>query len=235
MKKQNTGGPPGSPLNRPLRFVALIPHRDAAAPLHAQSGSLFAAGIAGAFSFPPAAPLALVSRPFSQPELRSLASALRAGTALAGNGKINPGPPILQPCPGFHSFYGPSLDLPPPPLPYPGVLYPFPVLALCIALIEAGAEAALENAEAAPALPANPAAFRAAMVANLSIRPLFGNAGSCDGTGSSGGIGSGNSTGSGIAAGEPNYSFAWRIGPPCWLPSPRSFTALQVAPGKEVP
>ncbi|AEF87022.1 hypothetical protein TREPR_2236 [Treponema primitia ZAS-2] len=200
MKKQNTGGD-GS-LKTPLRFVVLIPHRDLAGPLGTHSGSLFAAGMAGAFSFPNLAPLALVSRPFSRPELRSLALDIRksiTGTALDGDGKINPGPPVLQPCPGFHSFYGLSLDIPPSPLPYPGVLYPFPALALCLALIEAGTEAALENAKA---VHTNLTGFRAAMVANLSIKPL-----------SDGGTGRGG--------GEPNYSFTWRIGPPCWLPSPR--------------
>lgn len=178
-------------------FVILIPHRDMAGPLHALSRRLFAAGIPGAWSFPYAAPLALLKRPLLPPELQSLASELRSGTLRdATDGKINLGKPALVPCPGFHGFFGPALDLPPPSLPYPGVLYPFPKLVLCTGLFAPGDEALLNNIPDIP--PVNPAFFRAAMVANLTIKPLET-----------------------VPEGAANYSFTWRIGKPRWLPAYR--------------
>jgi hypothetical protein len=175
-----------------LRFVILIPHRDLAAPLRAQSRHLFANGLNGAWSFPQAAPLALVKRPLSPAELLSLAKDLRDA---ASGGKFSLGDPTLVPCPGFHAFFGPALDPPPPPLPYPAVLYPFPALALCAALVAPHDEPLLDRFHGIP--PASPGFFRAAMVANLTIKPL--------------------------AKGPPTetYSFAWRIGKPRWLPAPR--------------
>jgi hypothetical protein len=174
-------------------FVLLIPHRDLAAPLRTQNRFLFATGIHGAWSFPQAAPLARVLRPLRPEELQSLAADIRtAALQGADSGKISLGKPVLVPCPLFHSFFGPALDLPPPPLPYSGVLYPFPSLVLCTALATPGDEPALGMIHGIP--PVNPAFFRAAMVANLAIKPLKG-------------------------AGD--YSFTWRMGKPRWLPSPR--------------
>jgi hypothetical protein len=188
-------------------FVLLIPHRDMAGPLRALSRFLFSAGIPGAWSFPPAAPLAQVLRPLSPGELQSLASELRFAAlrnAALSHGKISLGKPALVPCPLFHSFFGPVLDLPPPPLPYPGLLYPFPSLVLCTALVAPGDEAALETIRDIP--PVNPAFFRAAMVANLTIKPLLDPSERC-------------------AYPLENYSFIWRIGKPRWLPSPRTAIA----------
>jgi hypothetical protein len=171
-------------------FVLLIPHRDMAGPLRALSRSLFAAGVHGAWSFPQAAPLALVTRPLPPAALQSLAAALRSATLRNAGAKITLGPPALVSCPGFHSFFGPVLDLPPPPLPYPGVRYSFPSLVLCTGLVAPGDEAVPGTIRDIP--PVNPAFFRAAMVANLTIKPLADPA--------------------------ENYSFTWRIGKPRWLP-----------------
>jgi hypothetical protein len=180
-----------------FHFVLLIPHRDMAGPLRAQSRSLFAAGLSGAWSFPQAAPLALVKRPLSPAELQTLASELRS----AAKGTISLGKPALVPCPLFHGFFGPVLDLPPPPLPHAGVLYPFPSLALCTALIPPGDETLLRTIRGIP--PLSPAFFRAAMVANLAIKPLSGAFPP--------------------AAVPENYSFTWRIGKPRWLPAYRRY------------
>jgi hypothetical protein len=171
-----------------LHFVILIPHITVAGPLRSLSRFLFAAGLPGAWSFPQAAPLAQVKRPFSPEELVSLALDLRSQTL--PDGKITLGPPALVPCPLFPGFFGPALDLPPPPLPYPGILYPFPNLVLCTGLVPPGDAAILENIPDIP--PVSPAFFRAAMVANLTIKPLSGA--------------------------EGNYSFTWRTGKPRWLP-----------------
>lgn len=151
--------------------MILIPHRDMAGPLRVQSRLLFASGMSGAWSFPQAAPLARVLRPLSPEALQSLASDLRAATLQnTTGGKINLGPPALVPCPGFHGFFGPALDLRPPPLPYPGVLYHFPTLVLCTGLVAPGDTALLTDIPGIP--PVSPAFFRAAMVANLAIKLL---------------------------------------------------------------
>jgi hypothetical protein len=185
-----------------IHFVILIPHAAVALPLRAQSRFLFAAGLNGAWSFPQAAPLARLKRPFTPAELKTLASELR-NTALHNNGtggRITLGPPALVPCPDFHDFFGPALDLPPPPLPYSGVLYPFPGLILCTALVAPGDAETLEKIPVIS--PVSPAFFRAAMVANLCVKPLTGAF----------------PPGAVPDPGE-NYSFTWRIGKPRWLPT----------------
>jgi hypothetical protein len=184
-----------------IHFVILIPHAAVTGPLRRQSRFLFAAGINGAWSFPQAAPLARLERPFTPAELKTLAGELR-NRALqnnAGDGRITLGPQALVPCPGFHGFFGPVLDLPPPSLPYPGVLYPFPRLILCTALIAPSDTGALEKIPAIP--PVSPGFFRVAMVANLRYKSLAGAF-------------------SPGAVPDPaeNYSFTWRIGKPRWLP-----------------
>jgi hypothetical protein len=191
--------------HKAIHFVILIPHADLAAPLRGQSRLLFRAGISGAWSFPQAAPLARLKRPLTEAELRDLAGALREAT-LGRDGKIALGAPILIPCPGFHSFFGPALDITPPPLPYPGVLHAFPALALAIALAAPADEPLLGQIRDLPR--ANPGFFRAAMVSNLSLKPLKGA----------------------FPADSPpgpaeNYSFRWRLGKPRWLPSLRSLAS----------
>jgi hypothetical protein len=184
-------------------FVVLVPHPDLAASLRGQSRFLFAAGLNGAWSFPQAAPLARLKRPLTAPELRDLAGALREATLPRG-GAITLGKPILVPCPGFHSFFGPALDLEPPPLPLPAVLCPLPTMVLAVALT-APAEASLaEGLRDIP--PANPGFFRAAKAANLTIKPLR-NAFPPEA----------------VPAANENYSFEWRMGKPRWLPPLRAF------------
>jgi hypothetical protein len=183
-----------------LHFAILVPHPNLAGALRGQSRFLFASGMNGAWSFPQAAPLARLKRPLSEEELRDLAAALREAT-LPKDGKITLGRPILVPCPGFYGFFGPTLDLAPPPLPSPAVLYPLPALVLCVALA-APAEAPLaEGLRDIP--PANPGFFRAALVTNLTIRPL-------------------NRASPAEAVPAENYSLEWRLGKPRWLPSPRN-------------
>jgi hypothetical protein len=172
-----------------------------AGPLRALSRSLFAAGVHGAWSFPQAAPLALVTRPLTPAALQSLAVSLRSETLRAPDGKITLGPPALVSCPGFPGFFGPVLDLPPPPLPYPGLRYSFPRLVLCTGLVAPGDEAVPGTIRDIP--PVNPAFFRAAMVANLTIKPLVPDPSER------------------FAYPAENYSFIWRTGKPRWLPSPR--------------
>lgn len=175
----------------PLRFIVLIPHRDGGRIPEEYRRGLFASGLAGAFSFPPAAPLALVSRPFGREELRALAGEMRElSLKEGGEGRFRSAGAGSAACPrGGLNFFGPLLEPWDESLPSLGgskVLYRFPALCLCAALLEPGDE----PAAAGPGL-----SFKAAMTANLTIRPL--------------------------SQGERGYSFAWKTGRPVWLPAYR--------------
>jgi hypothetical protein len=58
-------------------FIIIVPHRDSLKLLEDYRAKLFAAGFPGAWSFPTAAPLASVSRPFSGDELKGLGRNIR--------------------------------------------------------------------------------------------------------------------------------------------------------------
>jgi hypothetical protein len=175
----------------PSRFIILIPHREGINVLEEFRRGLFASGFAGAFSFPAAAPLALVSRPFSGEELRALAGEMRElSVKEGGEGKFRSAGAGSVSCPGGGlNFFGPLLEPWDESLPSLGgskVLCRFPALCLCAALLGPGD---------APAAAGPEFSFRAAMAANLAISPLV--------------------------RGEREYSFAWKTGRPLWLPAYR--------------
>jgi hypothetical protein len=190
-----------------LKLLVLVPHRDAVPPLRAWSAALFAAGFNGAWSFPWAAPLAVLSRFLSAEELKRSARVLREQT-LAGErqGKIKTGPASCAFFPngwpgggGNAAVFGPLLDLeiPAPFFEIGGkVLYRFSPLALGAALVQ-GAVPADGSAFPPPQI-----SFRAAALANMAYRPLF----------------AGNGV-PGDGASTPAYSFEWKTGKLYWLPS----------------
>jgi hypothetical protein len=100
--------------------------------------------------------------------------------------------------------------LAPPPLPYPAVLHPFPALVIGAALAAPAEAPPWEQIRDLP--PAGPGFFRAAMVANLSIKPLDGPAGS-------------------VPEAAENYSFQWRMDKPRWLPALRNASPRRSGPG----
>jgi hypothetical protein len=173
-----------------LRFTVLIPHRDNNRILGDYRRSLFGAGLAGAYSFPAVTPLAVVSRLLSIGELKECALALRK-LSLPKDGKISAVSTEIMPCPGGPAdFFGLLLDLPLRGFKFenPKVLYRFPKAVLCAALLERGGAAALPDS-----LPQAPQiSFRAAMLANLQIRPLPEGAGP--------------------------YSLEWKLSSQVWLP-----------------
>ena len=173
------------------RFVILIPHRDACNYLAKYREKLFSSGFFGAHSFPPAAPLARVSRPLSREELRELAGAIRSFTGENG-GKIRSGADTGIREAGSLSFFGPILNLSAgeeifPPAAREKILTSFLPPLLCAALLRPGDSAEI-TCEEAPLL-----SFRAASLANLAFRRL--------------------------TAGDTNYSFEWKMSPPVWLPA----------------
>ncbi|MDR0401373.1 MAG: hypothetical protein LBH51_10610 [Treponema sp.] len=179
----------------PLHFAVLIPHRDCRRLLRSWSGELFAAGYWGAWSFPQAAPLALLSAPLAEEELRELARNLRRRSLEGGrDGMLRGGAPAVlsldPPGIGPLKIYGPALELRVEAGDFGAgegkITALFPPLLGC-ALLEGPESGAPENRGGF--------AFRAAAVANMRYRPL--------------------------PAGDPAYSFSWKIGEPRWLPSCR--------------
>jgi hypothetical protein len=156
-----------------LRFAVLVPHRDIRPALYSYRRRLFAAGILGAYSFPPAVPLALLEKALDAPELKALAASLRALSHEAGFGVFTAdsgGPPLLISGPGGFSFWGLPLNIPVPSL--PGSL-PFPRAALCAAAAgsDSSAEREIILRAGDPPLPR----FRAAAAANLTVKFLPGD------------------------------------------------------------
>ena len=177
-------------------LLVLVPHRDARLPLRAWSGSLFAAGLAGAWSFPRVAPLAVLAREIPGRELKELARILRE-CRRADGGRFTAGSPAAAQLPfapgGSPVFaFGPSLDIALPDAFSARGLEPIIPAVLGAALVR-------------QPFPGNPpgslpdpprVSFRAAALAVARFRPL--------------------------PAGDPGdgFSLEWEIGEPHWLPRP---------------
>jgi hypothetical protein len=175
-------------------FAALIPHRNAISVLEKFRQQLFAAGLDGAFSFPAAAPLALLSRPLTETELKTAAVELRK---LLGDKKM-----VISALPetsffsGGMSFFGPRLNLPFPALPESAVISRWEKPVLAPAVLGSGGAEFVRVLAGQGRLPAPPElSFRAAALSNLSVYPA-GN-------------------------GEADYSYAWAPDRLYWLPNPR--------------
>ena len=177
-----------------LLFVVLVPHRDVLPALETYRRTLFAAGIDGAFSFPSAAPLALLKRPLEKDELKSAAVELRkqlgAGKIVsAGQAEYN----------GWNNgetageirFFGIVLEMPAPVFPPDAVnqLYKKPILAPAIIPTDNPDSACIANNIDSKVVP--DFSFRAAALANLTLQPVHYN----------------------------QYSFTWNMGPLFWLPN----------------
>ena len=174
------------------RLLVLVPHRDARRPLRGWSGSLHAAGLAGAWSFPWVAPLAALGRSPSRGELGLLARALRGSL---GPGKITAGPAALAPLPlgaegGPALAFGPALGAG-----LTGGLFEPAGLPPMRRVSPAVLGAAILRGPPPEGLPPPPeVSFRAAALAEMILRPIRR-------PGESGGL-----------------SFEWEIGEPRWLP-----------------
>jgi hypothetical protein len=200
-----------------IYFAVLVPHRDCRRLLRLRSAELFAAGFWGAWSFPHAAPLALLPAPLKAEELAGLARKLRRRSLEnKGTGMILSGPErivYLDTPEGFPKprLYGPALELRVEAEdfgPAPGKKIMPPVLG-CAGLGDSDTPESRGTPED-PGAPEtrgvlkNPETrgtpetfkFRAAAVANMRYTPL--------------------------SAGVPGYSFSWKIGKLHWLPPCRN-------------
>ena len=193
-----------------LRFVILVPHRDALKGAEAHSRRLFAAGFAGAYSFPHIAPVASVSRPLNRDELKALAKTIRDSTPTAGgkitggkiacgnftDGKIKISPNEKICAVKELSLLGFILDLPIDETMFPQtarrkLLSVFSPPVLCTAVIDSVDAEKFTAGEQTPEI-----SFRSAFVANFAVRLLL--------------------------SGDARYSFQWRMGSEVWLPKYRA-------------
>jgi hypothetical protein len=173
-----------------FRLLVLVPHRDARLPLRAWSGSLFAAGLEGAWSFPWVVPLARLDHPLSGEELKALAHTLRQEINKIG-GKLTADPPVQSSLFDEVSIYGPSL-----PLNLSDNFYKTVSDAITHRFSPLVLGAALLHGPLPDTLPAPPQiSFRAAALANMNCHfsPLGNN-------------------------GEDGHSAEWKIGKLHWLP-----------------
>ena len=171
------------------QYIILIPHKDILIEVEKYRQRLFSKGFYGAHSFPLCAPLASISRPFSRTELKELAVNIRK-KSMENEGKILTAENIqygsgMIGSSGELLFFGLKLNIDNTCIsqsaPAEKLLSVYNPPLICTALDYANKEG-----EQIPSL-----SFRAACVANLSIRPLFGL----------------------------ELSFEWNISPPVWLPS----------------
>ena len=191
-----------------LRLLVLVPHPEIRHKMRLWSDELFKAGLAGAWSFPHVAPLAVLSDFLSPLKLKQCAALLRSHQS--DDGKIKCGPPRFSALPpvntgdnspgGAHSnimIYGPELDMDIPCTALSEVCgtaprwFSLPVLGAALATEADGGVLG----EAASRIQPPALAFRAAALANMIFKPLPGvhNGGA--------------------------YSYAWKIGSLHWLPS----------------
>jgi hypothetical protein len=171
--------------------------------LQAWSGTLFAQGVCGAWSFPQVLPLAVVSKFFSGEELNTLARILRDTSIADGRDGMfctgNAGTSLLSKsdkesgnCSTTVTIYGSALNTNLTDLVFSGtaaekvLCRPFPSV-IGTAILD-------KNKELPPVIPPVPQiSFRAAAVANMLYTPM--------------------------ETGDFSCSYKWKIGKLHWLPS----------------
>jgi hypothetical protein len=177
-----------------FRLLVMVPHRDARLPFRKWSGSLFAAGLEGAWSFPWVVPLAQLDRSLTGEELKALAHTLRQEINKVGS-KLTALAPVRGILSDEVSIYGPSL-----PLNLSDNFYETISSAVTRRFSPLVLGAALLHGPLPEALPTPPQiSFRAAALANMNCHfsPL--------GEGGDGG-----------------HLAEWKTGKLYWLPRPRN-------------
>jgi hypothetical protein len=187
-----------------VRLLALFPHRDGARELYREKTGLFDAGFYGAYSFPFAAPLAIIKRPLSIDELKAASKNLRTQTlvsdgkilSLSSGGGIAPLTRETAPIFDDYSVYGAPLSICAPAIAEDALLRSFEKIILTQALVYTSnaatsllGEWGTGNSEL---LSSKAICFGAGYVANMTILPL-----------------------------GPRFSFRWQIGRAVWLPAVR--------------
>jgi len=200
------------------RFLVLVPHPEIRQKIRAWSERLYSAGLWGAWSFPHAAPLALLSRALNPAELKRCASLLRTENPGSGNSTGNCTIRSLAPARsalnGDVDIFGLELDIHTERLEQslavgkilrrlsPPVLGAALVPKTCdecppSPTFTAQAHTGAHRNDVSPMVEHPRLVFSAAALANMSFEPL---------------------PSSSPHAGR-NYSFRWKIGRLYWLPS----------------
>ena len=203
-----------------LHFVILIPHRDALPGLSEYRKKVFSLGFYGAHAFPLAAALFRVSFRLSRDELKELARNIRDRTR-GNDGKItSAGSSMVKDEP--FSFFGPALSLFLDEGVFPEsardrILFSFNPPVLCAALICPGGgwpqNGRGDQVDQGPLF-----SFRAAALANLTIRPLPGRTNISDQADNPGCADISGRTDE-AEYNSADYSFEWKSGSPVWLPA----------------
>lgn len=179
--------------NAIIRLLVLVPHRDTRRILRVYGGKLFQSGFFGARSFPPVAPLGVVSQSLSRETLLMLAKSLRNRiNRLNREGKCTTQGWATVSIPSFPTLGGLNLALSPLEFePTLGIRALSPVL---LGLTILGSTDTEHHSDRFFLdILEKPLSFRAAALANFLIRPL--------------------------PYGERDFSFEWEIGKLAWLPS----------------
>jgi len=146
-------------------FLILVPHRDTRLVLRDYSAALLNEGLSGAYSFPWAAPLAVLSRPLNTQELKNIAHTFRKN---AIDGKFNAEGAYSVPFPTGekNSFlFGPRVDISIPPDLLNGVGSIISPVVIGACLLSGG-----QNENDLPCPPE--LSFSAAALANMIWRPV---------------------------------------------------------------
>ncbi|MDR1363692.1 MAG: hypothetical protein LBJ35_06550 [Spirochaetaceae bacterium] len=178
------------------RFIVFIPHANVRAEFNKYRRELFASGFAAAYSFPAAAPVALVQAPASMYELRRMAALFRERSyENSAAGRIQTASISSAYLPNGKIIAGPRLSIETPPIPESvSVIATFPELILGVGVFpERQRQSPLRLPLRLPPTLQPPISFSAAALANMTLRPL-----------------------------EYETSYSWTIGEPQWLPARNS-------------
>jgi len=216
-----------------LHLLSLVPHRDVLNLFDPYRRMIFAAGFHGAFSFPPAAPLAILSGPpeknrdknHEKNYLKELANEIRA---IGKEGKISAGDiEMLRLTPAetenftyndiwkTTSFFGPLLDLPLhciSGLKNDSIIHIFPKAVLCAAIINTACTYIDTGTSGQKSASAFSAAELKTMIDRVSVelKPFSFRAAklTCIAIRP-------------LRNGAAPFSLEWRLGPERWLPAYR--------------
>ncbi|MDR2659660.1 MAG: hypothetical protein LBC27_06705 [Spirochaetaceae bacterium] len=146
------------------RFIAFVPHPNVRAEFNKYRRELFASGCRYAFSFPAAAPIALVQNPASKTGLKNTAALFREYCyRFDENGKIQTSYISSVTLPDGQVIAGPCLSITTPPISEDiEIIERYPKLILGAGIFP--------DTPVLPAFSPNP--FRAAAIANMTLREL---------------------------------------------------------------
>lgn len=151
-----------------IRFIALIPHRDAVRLAECYRRKLFEQGFSAAFSFPQIIPLIITKKPYTLSQLKQTAALLRKTVNGTASGKFFSQEAVcINLFPGL-SLGGLSFAISHDALLLTDGSAPFPRFILGLSVLKTGSEASFLNFVKQETLPSF--SFRACSAANVIYR-----------------------------------------------------------------